>query len=257
MDAARPTLSIITVCLNEPYLQRTCESIVNQTFQDFEWIVIDGGSDTKTLDIFSRYRDRINYFVSEKDNGIYDGMNKGIAVANGKWLNFMNAGDSFYSSTTLAEVAPHFSDDVHGVLFGEQQYGYENKNNISYSKKKNILAQLYTSVIHHQPSFIRDTCFTNYGNYDTEYKIVSDYIYFIKLYRYGVKFLYIDNIVAIVDNNGLSYTQICKEETTKIKNLMFTKAEKNILMREENLYKITLARELLTKKRMLNLRSSK
>lgn len=97
----KPTLSIITVCLNEPLLQRTCESIVNQTFQNFEWIVIDGGSNEATLNIFERYKYRINYFVSESDGGIYFGMNKGIQQAHGTWLNFMNAGDLFINYNIL------------------------------------------------------------------------------------------------------------------------------------------------------------
>lgn len=247
MDAGCPQLSIITVCLNEPHLERTCESIVNQTFQDFEWIVIDGGSGRKTLDTFSRYSGRINYFTSEKDNGIYDAMNKGIYVARGKWINFMNAGDSYLSMNTLSEIAPYFSDDFSGVLFGEVQYGYENEKLISYSKRKNILAQLYFSVIHHQPSFIRDRCFFDYGVYDTKYKVVSDYLFFINLYRRGVKFFYLDKTVAIMDMDGISSTQICKDETNEIHETMFTEAEKRILMREENLYKINILRRQLKK----------
>ena len=90
-----PALTIITVCRNEPNIERTCESIVSQTWQDFEWIVVDGASTDGTLDILEKYKDRIDVFVSEPDTGIFNAMNKGIRLAHGEFLNFMNGGDEF------------------------------------------------------------------------------------------------------------------------------------------------------------------
>ncbi|MDR0678536.1 MAG: glycosyltransferase, partial [Holosporaceae bacterium] len=82
-------LSVITICYNQPDIEETCESIVAQTFQDFEWIVIDGGSTDGTLKKLRKYKNRINVFVSEKDEGRYHAMNKGIRYAKGKYLNFL------------------------------------------------------------------------------------------------------------------------------------------------------------------------
>ena len=91
-------LSIITICYNEPNLEETCKSIVNQTWQDFEWIVVDGGSNEETQKIWDKYKYRIDKFISEPDNGRYNAMNKGIAQAHGEFLNFMNSGDFFYNN---------------------------------------------------------------------------------------------------------------------------------------------------------------
>ena len=108
-------LTIITVCFNiKDEIERTCQSIVNQTWQNFEWIVIDGGSTDGTVDILKKYSDRINILVSEPDKGIYNAMNKGIKLSHGEWLNFMNGGDRFTSNDVLKEVfsGKEYSADV-------------------------------------------------------------------------------------------------------------------------------------------------
>ena len=97
-------LSIITICYNEPDLEKTCRSIVNQTWQDFEWIVIDGGSNEETLAIFDKYKYRIDKFVSEPDNGIYNACNKGIKLAESEYVQLLNAGDSYYDTKVLEDV---------------------------------------------------------------------------------------------------------------------------------------------------------
>jgi len=109
-------LSVITICYNEKNIRKTCESIVGQSWQDFEWIVVDGGSTDGTLDVLNEYRDRIDVLISEPDNGIYNAMNKGIARARGEWLNFMNGGDAFCDKTVLEQV---FGGGSHGnATFG-------------------------------------------------------------------------------------------------------------------------------------------
>jgi glycosyltransferase involved in cell wall biosynthesis len=90
----KPLVSIITVVYNgEKYLEETIQSVINQTYDNVEYIIIDGGSTDGTIDIIKKYEDKIDYWVSEMDKGIYDAMNKGIILVNGKWINFMNAGD--------------------------------------------------------------------------------------------------------------------------------------------------------------------
>ena len=94
-------ISVITVCYNaENNLERTILSVLNQTYSNIEYIIIDGGSTDGTIDLIKKYADKITYWQSETDKGIYDAMNKGIQKATGEWINFMNAGDLF-SSTTI------------------------------------------------------------------------------------------------------------------------------------------------------------
>lgn len=104
MIKKQPLISVITICYNEPNLEKTCESVANQTYKNFEWIVIDGGSKQETLDIFKKYQNKMDYFVSEKDNGIYHAMNKGLRQAKGKYAIFLNAGDFFYAPDVLKKV---------------------------------------------------------------------------------------------------------------------------------------------------------
>ena len=98
--------TIVTVCFNcEQLIERTIQSVLSQNPDLFEYIIIDGKSKDRTLDVINQYRDRIDKVVSEPDKGIYDAMNKGIALATGKYINFMNAGDYFVDSHVLENVS--------------------------------------------------------------------------------------------------------------------------------------------------------
>ena len=98
-------ITIITVCYNaQTYIERTILSVINQSYSNIEYLVIDGNSIDCTLQIVRKYEDKITKIISEPDKGIYDAMNKGLQMATGDWVNFMNAGDSFYSKDILAKV---------------------------------------------------------------------------------------------------------------------------------------------------------
>ena len=99
---SKPLISIVTVSYNAATtIEQTILSVINQDFEDFEYIIVDGGSTDGTVDIIKKYQDKITLWVSEPDRGIYDAMNKGIRLAKGEWINFMNAGDSFSNENTL------------------------------------------------------------------------------------------------------------------------------------------------------------
>lgn len=99
-----PIISVITVCYNAAAsLEETMLSVLNQTYDKVEYIVIDGGSKDGTLDIIKKYANRLAYWTSEPDKGIYDAMNKGISKATGNWVNFMNAGDLFIDNEVLSK----------------------------------------------------------------------------------------------------------------------------------------------------------
>lgn len=199
-----PTFSIVTICLNEEQaIARTCDSVCNQTFDDFEWIVIDGQSIDKTLEVLSRYESRIKHLVSESDAGIYDAMNKGIALATGDYLLFLNAGDCLASNDVLDVVA---KAPDRSLLYGDLLC-YENKLG-SYIKSfpdklpRNFLVR---NMMPHQATFFKRSLFTAYGLYDTSLRIAADYEIFVRLlYVNKVSSFHVKKIVAAFHTNGIS-----------------------------------------------------
>ena len=172
--------SIITVNYNNKEgLRKTIESVINQTFQDFEYIVIDGGSTDGSTDILKEYDARINYWISEPDGGIYQGMNKGILKATGEYLNFMNSGDCFYDNKRLEFIEDcHFTDDI---IVGSDYY-YDpvtNKGFTSILPPRLSMYSLYKGSFPHQSSFLRRELFKD-CLYDEHLRMVSDWKFFIQ-----------------------------------------------------------------------------
>jgi glycosyltransferase involved in cell wall biosynthesis len=173
-------LTIITINYNNNLgLIKTIESIINQTWTDFEFIIIDGGSTDESLSTIKKYDKHINFWVSEKDKGVYDAMNKGIQLAKGVFVNFMNSGDSFYNNTILEEIHHKFKDDV-GVLYGDSFYFNETGyNRVVKTPSKLSFSHFVNLGINHQASFIKRDLFFKYFMYSLEYKISSDWEFFI------------------------------------------------------------------------------
>lgn len=210
-------LSIITVCYNEKNLEETCQSIVNQTWQDFEWIVVDGGSNKETLDVFEKYKSRMKVFVSEKDNGIYDAMNKGIKLAKGEYLIFMNAGDGFYNNEVLENI---FKDKKYDV---DVFYGNLHFIDLTRSKKKIEIFPdqidknfLLNRCLPHQASFIKRELFDKYGLYNEDYKIVSDFEKWLCFMDNGCLFQHINIIVSNFYGGGASSRKNLLEKEKKL-----------------------------------------
>ena len=198
-------LSIITICYNEKQIERTCHSIVNQTWQDFEWIVVDGGSTDGTLDILNKYRDRIDILISEPDTGRYNAMNKGIKLAHGKYLNFMNGGDAFYNSTVLEKIFKD-SKQTADILYGKE-CAIDGKFLYICSLPERLdVAYWLERTLRHQSSFFKKELFEKYGFYNENYKIASDFEAFVLFFIKGASFQYIPCVVALFDLGGISCT---------------------------------------------------
>lgn len=222
-------LSIITICYNEPDVEKTCESIVNQTWQDFEWIVIDGGSNQEILNIFEKYKYRIDNFISEKDGGRYNAMNKGIKLATGKYLNFLNAGDNYFYNDVLKDIFDNKEWDA-GVLYAHENFDKDfGKCFISGMPKVLTKDFLYESTIRHQSSFIQRVLFEKYGLYDETNKVVSDYEKWFVFLENKVSFKFIPYIVANFNMTGISTNKKTKKialtERKKVIEEFFSKEE--------------------------------
>ena len=195
----KPLITIVTVVLNGAMLlDDTIQSVIKQTYSNIEYIIIDGCSTDGTLDIIEKYADKIRW-ISEHDNGIYDAMNKGIRLANGKWINFMNAGDSFYSLSTVADVFEKNKYDE-DILFGNVRIQYPD---FSRMKSAGNLQHLWQGMqFCHQSVFVRTTLHKN--NLFNMSSLVADFQFYYMNYENNVKFKHIDFVIAIVDSGGVS-----------------------------------------------------
>lgn len=200
--------SIITINYNNcEGLRRTLESVVNQTCRDFEYIVIDGGSTDGSKELIEQYADRIDYWVSEPDKGIYNAMNKGIAVAKGEYCNFMNSGDTFVDSGVLDNALRcSFTEDiVTGIqIVGVYKKGLFSKLRVDYPQEQPSALRFYTGSISHQSSFIRTALLKPKG-YREDFKIVSDWVFFFdELVFNNCSYRSLDIQVANFDTQGIS-----------------------------------------------------
>jgi glycosyltransferase involved in cell wall biosynthesis len=169
-----PLVSVITVSLNsEKSIHRTIESVVNQTYKNIEFIVIDGGSKDKTLNIIRRYNNLVKTLITEPDDGIYDAMNKGIRIANGEWIHLLNS-DDYYASPTAIESAIRVLDPNYTNYFGMiRETTYHHRVLQSWKYKR---WQLFISAFLPHPALIISKAqYESTGFYDTQYKIAADH----------------------------------------------------------------------------------
>ena len=220
-----PTFSIITVCRNEEgAIRETCESIVAQEHEDFEWIVIDGGSTDGTLEILNEYSGSIRHLVSEPDAGIYNAMNKGAAMATGEYLIFMNGGDRFADSDSLlfAGQSPRAQMLYGDVYLGDQSGDVEAYPDVVES------GYMLRKMIPHQATFYQRATFEAAGGYDESFKIAADYDLYVRLFeRERISHHHIPHPIAIFDLEGISnskdFRQLRKRENHRIRKQYFKK----------------------------------
>ena len=199
-------LSIITINLNNKEgLIRTIESVRNQTFRDFEQIVIDGASTDGSLEVIKKYKDGFSFWVSEKDAGIYNAMNKGIEAAKGEYTLFLNSGDWLYADNVLARVFKNsFDEDIvscgcHNV-YPNKTYSID-----KYPPKKISLYSLHNCSLSHPSTFIRRELFNRTSLYDESYRIISDWAFFVQsLICNNCSYSYLDILVTTFVCDGIS-----------------------------------------------------
>lgn len=196
-------ISVITINYNNAIgLRKTIESVVCQTYNNYEYIIIDGGSTDKSVDVITEFSEKITYWVSEPDKGIYNAMNKGFAVATGDYCIFMNSGDCFYDEnvfTGFSEIC-HQEDIVVGLVYNKSN------NALLFSQPKKIISlyNLYSSTIPHQGAFIKTTLQKKFP-YNENLKIVADWDFFVHaviLANCSIRFTNLP--IALFDIEGVS-----------------------------------------------------
>lgn len=201
-----PKLTIITINLNNATgLRKTIESVVSQTYSDFEYIIIDGCSTDGSVEVVKEYQEKITYWVSEPDKGIYNAMNKGILKATGEYCLFLNSGDWLVNHNVLEGIIPTaFKEDIiHGNIVLE--YGDKQIQAKGTSKDSLTLVDfLIAPTIRHQAAFIKRELFRKNGLYDESFTINGDWFFFMKNIIFNKATIKYTNInICFFDPNGI------------------------------------------------------
>lgn len=226
--------SIITVCYNNREgLRQTAESVRIQTFKDYEFIVIDGGSTDGSAELLDEYSSIISYGISEKDNGIYNAMNKGVAYATGKYCLFLNSGDWFTDKDVLQRIFSQRHDE--DILYGDIIRTLGRKKKIVRYPNHLTFEHFYSrsAVIHHQAAFIKRALFEKFGLYREDLYLNADWQFFFKSIALGnASTRHISTVVSVCNALGRSNTydpndpRLAYDRDEKLKSLR--KANPNI-----------------------------
>ncbi|WP_373275032.1 glycosyltransferase family 2 protein [Parapedobacter tibetensis] len=205
MNIVSPKLTVITIVYNNvSNIERTIQSIINQTYPHIEYIVVDGGSTDGTLAIISRYADHISRWVSEPDNGIYDAMNKGLAMASGDYVLFMNSGDEIYEEDTVEQVFASAADA--DIYYGETEMYDENWQSLGLRRhaipeKFTWKSFRYGMNISHQAIYVR---WAIAEPYDLQYQLSADIDWVIRAAKKAGKIVNTKRMVAKYQVGGMS-----------------------------------------------------
>jgi glycosyltransferase involved in cell wall biosynthesis len=196
-------LSIITINKNNASgLEKTIQSVINQTYTDFEYILIDGNSTDGSTEVISKYNSKINYWVSEPDTGIYNAMNKGIRKAQGEFCLFLNSGDWLIDTSTLINLFDEITQTEDAGIYYTDCITTKHPFIAPKSIEVNYLI-IYN--LNHQNSLIKRSLFLEHGLYNEKYRIAADYEFWLReFWIYKTKFIYIKTNIAGYDPFGIS-----------------------------------------------------
>jgi glycosyltransferase len=209
----KPLVSIITVSYNAAItIEETILSVINQDYDNIEYIIIDGGSTDGTLDIIRKYEDKIAYWVSEKDYGLYHAMNKGIEHAHGEIIGMINADDYYYDSAISKAVKTFEGKNLHhSIFFGDMQYG---DLLVPGWRPKAIKRSAFGT---HPSMFVPKEVYNTIGVYKLQYKILSDYDFMYRAFNvHMITPLYLNEKIAFFRPGGLSSNNIFRAYTEEM-----------------------------------------
>ncbi|WP_449442476.1 glycosyltransferase [Ureibacillus acetophenoni] len=204
-----PKISIITACYNaEKTIEQTIQSVIYQTYDNIEYIIVDGASNDGTMEIVNKYNDQIDIIISEPDEGIYDAFNKGAKKASGEYIYYLNADDFLYNHEVIANVTQHLvsSNKDIKLLYGGVKVLKE-KTGFFYfdNEKRNLDSLINRNMIPHQSIFMKRDILLEFNLFNVNYKIAADYDLICKIFlRYEHLIEYVDLIIAVFRVGGIS-----------------------------------------------------
>ena len=205
-----PLVTVITVVFNAgATLDHTIRSVNEQTYDNVEHIIIDGGSTDATLNVLRKYEDSIDYWISEKDAGIYDAMNKGIVLARGEYIGMLNADDYFANPLALEIIAAHLETSNVDAVFS--CLNIVDKNNLKKTLRKYRVTKFNSALLRigvmppHPTFYCKRSCYAEGGMYKTDYKIAADFEMLARLLiRQKISWSFIDKVTVTMRSGGLS-----------------------------------------------------
>lgn len=204
-------ITIITVCYNrKATIEKAIKSVLEQNYDDIEYIVIDGNSTDGTQDIIESYRDRISHYISEPDKGMYDAINKGIKLATGDVIGLMHSDDEFYDTKTISRIAARFD------FYTNTEGVYGNGIYVSNDTEERLIRNRIGGIFNlkkvqegwlplHPTVYLKKTIIDKYGLYSLDFKIASDTEFLLRyLYKYKIKMIYINSYIVKMRMGGMS-----------------------------------------------------
>lgn len=232
-------VSIITVSYNSAEtIEQTIRSVLQQSYKNIEYIVIDGASTDGTQQIIERYADKLSYYLSEKDDGLYYAMNKGIQKATGDIIGIINS-DDWYAETAVEAVVKCFNQSnaeaVYGLTVNVEKDGTKKLGNT------HPLERIwYQAPFQHPSVFVKKEVYNRLGGFNTKYKVASDYDFLLRCYSKNIRFAYCDKVIAYFRRGGISetYGEVGCEENYKISMLYVDKCpyKKQVLTKIKESY---------------------
>jgi glycosyltransferase involved in cell wall biosynthesis len=208
--------SIITVCLNsEQVLPRAMESLIHQTCNDLEWVVVDGASTDRTVDCVQSFHPAQLRLLSEPDDGIYDAMNKALRMASGDYVYFLNSDDRFRDPYVLSDVAEAIQQSGEpDLLIGHIIHTRGSTRILRTFTHINRRRILFDSLCH-QAVVARRDLFDRFGHFDCRYELSADYDWLIRVLRFGARVKYINRVIADFNGDGIHSRRL---QTTQAEN---------------------------------------
>lgn len=211
-------VSVITPCYNsEKTIEKTLECIESQTYKDIEYIIIDGGSSDRTMQIVDSHRGRLPEkltVVSEKDNGIYDAMNKGISMASGHLIGIVNS-DDWYEPDTIEQIVKSYGGNPYEVIYGMQRTFLDGREKATFIYHHDFLPQ---QMITHPTCFVTKASYDTLGGFDTRYRSAADYDLMLRFYESGkIVFTPVMRVLSNFQLGGMSSSQVGVRENAYIK----------------------------------------
>ncbi len=197
----KPLVSVITISLNaEKFIEQTILSVLNQSYENIEYVVVDGDSTDRTVQIINKYRDRIDHFISEKDKGIADAMNKGVASAAGEYIIFLHADDYFYDKDSLAQALTYIVADIDilacNILYGKDLKKIKPRGfNFWFNFKQGV---------YHQGTICSRQLFDQLKGFDKSFIITMDYDFFLRSYQKGARLVKAPIVLSVMRDTGIS-----------------------------------------------------